>query len=399
MQRTILISLIVLGSVSLAMAQDIYTKPGIPDVDKPDRNKDGVWPDANDNSCWIATASNLLAAAGYGQGATAQQRGDYVYSKIVGDLGFLNAGRAEWAINYYMYKYAKNPNAGIDFQNNIKYTDVTYKRLNSGNLLKSDYDFLIDELKRCQYVGISFGGTDWGHAVTLIGGGPSTPNGNPTVIHDSDRDQGGVDDNTYNSWYDAANNWHLSDYSAGGMVDVYAYQTLCPGLNKPIDSVMNYDVAWYRNVWDAASSILMPTFQETGRMASIYADPYWDTSNTMVTLGNQRSDTLTKSVYLLVDLADRSGDQYDYITLLDDQGKYWDPTSIISDADKGQLLYTWQLNFQPGWEQIVFPNTEYYNLNGRIKDWNVTSQCVPGPAAAISFAVAFATMLRSRKRR
>jgi len=390
-RRTSLISLAVLGLIAIASAQDIYVKPGIPDVDKPNR--------PGDNSCWIAVASNLLGAAGYGQGATAQERGTYIYNKMVGDLGYTSAGRAEWAINYYLYKYAKNPNAGIDFQHSISYTDVTYKRLSDGYLKKSDYDFLLDELKRCQYVGFSIAGVTVGHALTLVGGLPSTPNGNPLVVHDSDQDAAGKDDNYYNNFYDADDDWYVADYFSS-KAGVYAYQTLCPGLNKPLGSVLNYDVAWYRNMWSSTSSVLMPSFQETGKMASIYDDPYWDTSKSVVTLGNQRSDTLTKMVYLLVDLADRSGYQDpDVIKLLDDRGKYWDPASIEVSLDGGQLLYKWTLNYQPGWEQIIFPNTDYYYLDGRIKDWNVTTECVPGPAAALSFAVAFTALLRRRKER
>gem|GEM_PF-4342720 len=74
-------------------------------------------------------------------------------------------------------------------------------------------------------------------------------------------------------------------------------------------------------------------------MASLYDDPYWDITTTVVTLGNQRSDTLTKKVYLLVDLADRSGFQeQDAIALLDDRGTTWNPSSIEISMDGGQLL-------------------------------------------------------------
>lgn len=162
MRRTSLVSLAVLGLFSIVAAQDLYIKPGILDVDKPGT--------PNDNSCWIAVASNMLGAAGYGQGATAQERGDYVYNKLVGDLGSASAGRAEWAVNYYLYKYAKNPDAGADFQHAVSYTDVTYKRLADGFLNNTDYDFLLDELKRCQYVGFSISGTTVGRALTLVGG-------------------------------------------------------------------------------------------------------------------------------------------------------------------------------------------------------------------------------------
>jgi len=127
---------------------------------------------------------------------------------------------------------------------------VTYKRLNDGFIKNSDYDFLLAELKRFQYVSFSVQGPTVGHALTRVGGLPSTPNGNPLVVHDSDRDAAGHDDNE---------NWFLANYFTT-QAGVYAYQTLCPGINKPLGSVLSYGVAWYRNTWNAAASILMPTF-------------------------------------------------------------------------------------------------------------------------------------------
>ena len=49
----------------------------VPDVDKttPDR------------TCWLATAANMLGAAGYGDGATAQERAEGIYDQLVAQYG------------------------------------------------------------------------------------------------------------------------------------------------------------------------------------------------------------------------------------------------------------------------------------------------------------------------
>ena len=49
----------------------------VPDVDKttPDR------------TCWLATAANMLGAAGYGHEATAQERAQTIYNHLVAQYG------------------------------------------------------------------------------------------------------------------------------------------------------------------------------------------------------------------------------------------------------------------------------------------------------------------------
>ncbi len=64
------------------LGQDPYIKApvGEPDGTPP--------PDANkpcfgcDGSCWLATAANMLAGAGYGTGATVQARADDIYGDL-----------------------------------------------------------------------------------------------------------------------------------------------------------------------------------------------------------------------------------------------------------------------------------------------------------------------------
>jgi len=96
----------------------------IPDVDK------AFHGDTGSNSCWQATAANILGAAGYGIGAgamaTAQQRADWVYTQLTNDLGTANLGCAHKGINYWLYTYGKNP-ASPEFMPGNTYTDVTFR--------------------------------------------------------------------------------------------------------------------------------------------------------------------------------------------------------------------------------------------------------------------------------
>ena len=55
-----------------------------PDVDK-QRIWDTTWDwwNRDDRSCWMASAANLLASAGYGFGATIQERGEDIYRDLI----------------------------------------------------------------------------------------------------------------------------------------------------------------------------------------------------------------------------------------------------------------------------------------------------------------------------
>ena len=76
-----LLAILILVCPGLAFAD--WVKPmdppedPVPDVDKttPDR------------TCWLATAANMLGAAGYGDGATAQERAEAIYDQLVAQYG------------------------------------------------------------------------------------------------------------------------------------------------------------------------------------------------------------------------------------------------------------------------------------------------------------------------
>ena len=52
------------------------------------------------NSCWLATASNMLAGAGYGDGTTVQQRADDIYADMTGNYGIAPSGWTDVALSW-----------------------------------------------------------------------------------------------------------------------------------------------------------------------------------------------------------------------------------------------------------------------------------------------------------
>jgi len=73
-----------------AFAQDPYVKTPVGEMvgtSPPDANKPCFGCDA---SCWLATAANMLAGAGYGNGTTVQNRANEIYNQL--KLKFTTAG-------------------------------------------------------------------------------------------------------------------------------------------------------------------------------------------------------------------------------------------------------------------------------------------------------------------
>ena len=73
--RGVLYSFVVLILILASPARSEYKKIDPP----PDANKAGP---ATDDTCWLATAANMLAGAGYGNGPDVQARAEEIYDQL-----------------------------------------------------------------------------------------------------------------------------------------------------------------------------------------------------------------------------------------------------------------------------------------------------------------------------
>ncbi len=222
-----------MGMILLSFTSCTYMKMSPPpDTDKAFLN--------NNNSCYLATAANMLAGAGYGNGTTVQERAEDIYGTLTDHFGTQNSGWTDTALTWWLSSahntWSTNP-----------YTVVTVYGNKSPRYPWADADGakeIANHLRRCNFVGLSISwptdGVDnggnpiigsGGHAITGWGDhdrlpwkGYSDPlTHNPTVVRltDSDRELGG-DVQQYG--YDAYNSpnpgganegsgWYI-DYSA-----------------------------------------------------------------------------------------------------------------------------------------------------------------------------------------
>jgi hypothetical protein len=224
-----------ISMISPTFADQIdWIKPGIPDVNKPDLDPDTPgW--QKDNSCAVASTTNMLWAAGYrympdydsSSGWSWSIAGDPfdLYESILdtsNEAGFGSPSPDGWSYSTqvgWMDWY---------FQNNINETNNPYKivkwKEDFNGLTQSDKEYLIKELERCQYVELGIGGSNWYHSVTMVG--YFIDDGlTGTILHDSDRTDPNVFSNDYYNdiFVSDSKKWELS-YSA----EVFGYKTLCP---------------------------------------------------------------------------------------------------------------------------------------------------------------------------
>jgi len=183
-----------------------------------DVDKDGVAnpPIVNDLSCWMATAANMLAAAGYGIGGSLEVRAEDIYGDLVtwqtsasNPTGVADGGWADTALSWWL-------SSGNNIWTGNPYTVVTVYGNKSPKYPWANTNgarFIGNELRRCQFVGLSISwptdAAGWigsgGHAITAWGdhSGSATLTNNPSRVRvtDSDTDSGGdVQSYTYDAY-------------------------------------------------------------------------------------------------------------------------------------------------------------------------------------------------------
>jgi hypothetical protein len=144
-----------------------------------------------DLSCWKATASNMLAGAGYGDGSTLEQRAADIYSELVREMDN-GAGHIKTALQRYICALS-----GASTSNSYKvfnahgHTDPFHWNNDQAP------SFIGSALRQCDFVGLTLGRyrgriyahETWGHTVTAWGDeqddGPLTVDPSLVKITDS----------------------------------------------------------------------------------------------------------------------------------------------------------------------------------------------------------------------
>lgn len=437
-------ALAVFLAVAPAWAYDVPPKNSTDGTPVPDVDKQGVPPApmANDMGCWAATASNILGAAGWGVGATAQLKANSIYQDFItqfkvnaGDQYLTAAGDCAAAAKWWVHNVGLNAaKVGAGYDPNNQYVNFS---LVERTLYEVDYNFLLNELVRCQYVGVKWQipGADVGHGMTLVGGnyGPNGPVQPPTlpcesVWHNSDADAANpmpppawLDDEAYVNTWGGRTEWRLVvnpnphdpvwDWWADG------YFTACPGVPKPASAVGNFDVHHFIGIGalqpGGGAYDIQVTTLTTGAMYNTYVgqsglyDPEW-IGEGMLNVPNQVVEDLKKILYLSVDFREfENPDTTDVfqIQVVDEFGNAATLTDSQWASDNGQILLTYEFDNQPAWENIIFPidavtgTCLYQTLRGHVYEWNLATECVPEPVTLGLLGVGCLVALARRRRR
>ena len=173
-----------------------------------DVDKEFLWnsvdPPSPDNSCWIATAANMLAGAGYGNGATIQERAEDIYGDLIAwqtdsgnTTGVADGGWTDAALTWWLGSsnnvWPSNPYTVVDVYGNKSKDPWTNT---------DGAEDIGDYLRNYNLVGLSIswprssagGSPSGGHALPAWGdSGNLNLTGNPAevILADSDRDNGG----------------------------------------------------------------------------------------------------------------------------------------------------------------------------------------------------------------
>lgn len=179
--------------LSVFVSADWQKMAAPPDVDKKAHSHN------NKPTCWLATAANMLAGAGYGTGATVQMRADDIYTDLVAHYTTANSGWADVAVAWWLTSanniWPNNPYVTVGYEGNKTRTRWLHDPQPPGSFFPSSDDlpeYIANLLRSCNQVAISiswsYGG---GHVFNAWGDENNDPNAltsNPgnVIITDSD---------------------------------------------------------------------------------------------------------------------------------------------------------------------------------------------------------------------
>ena len=183
--------LLAITALLLLLPSCVYMKMDPPaDVDKAAHGHSAT------STCWLATAANMLAGAGYGSGTTLQARADDIYKDLVAHFG-TGSGWTDTALQWWLTS-THNIWTGNRYRLVTVYGNKTKIPWNNPNGAR----FIGTELRRCEFLGLSISwpvansqsGTG-GHAITCWGDNVRseslTVNPGRNRVTDSDNDTGG----------------------------------------------------------------------------------------------------------------------------------------------------------------------------------------------------------------
>ena len=193
--------------------------PGEPFADSVDINWFNPKSD-RDNSCWIASAANMLASAGYFNGDAQAIYWDIVYNMTTPWhttlFGWQDGGWQHEALSWYL-TYYWDPT----LKSTISYYGVYYGRdgTNAQAWPTNAFDFAADSLASDDEVGIVIHSFSIYHAITFQGYDFDTMS---MQITDSDQDASSNGLDTYNFNLTGTTGWYMTNYGSGIAIDYYA---------------------------------------------------------------------------------------------------------------------------------------------------------------------------------
>ncbi|WP_300462484.1 PEP-CTERM sorting domain-containing protein [Desulfobacula sp.] len=179
--------------------------------------------EANDMSCWLASAANMLAAQGYNNG---NELG--IYDELLDHYGWTEGGWQHEALDWYIFdNEGMNPSYKVNYYGVYTGTESVHNHITASNQWpQNPYDFVKKELYRCQQVGIVLHTSSLYHAVTFYGWTEIF-----SIITDSDTDTDHYSNTDRNYYLSSSSqtDWKI-DYLQYNQINVPIdyFTTLCP---------------------------------------------------------------------------------------------------------------------------------------------------------------------------